>query len=153
MEGKAQAVHPTVPARPAVLGERLLISDMYWLWAGRLIMRQLEKARTLEQPTFPTISFECAGDGSVIAIWSLVPDTYQVFHMTDEGKKITIETDDRKRIEHLVELYFSGERQLLEKEMSEDKTVVIVASLWDKFINFFRGNPYVSGRGLYGASE
>jgi hypothetical protein len=101
---------------------------------------QLEKAQTLSQPTFPTISFECAEDGSVIAIWSLVPGQFEVFHQTSKSKKITIETDNKKYIEHLIELYFSGERQSLEKEMSEDKTATIVTSFWQKIMSVFKKN-------------
>jgi len=86
---------------------------------------QLEKARTIKQPTFPTVSFECGNNKSNFAVWSLSIGVYEVFYRTNSGKKITIETKKAREIETLMRMYFDGDSDDLESRMSEHEAAVI----------------------------
>ena len=93
---------------------------------------QLTLAVKINEPTFPTISFECDDDGSVLAIWSLKLGEFEVYHKSSLGKQFTIETQDTEYIQKLIGIYFSGDRKAIEDSMIKDGSVVIASGFWSK---------------------
>lgn len=101
---------------------------------------QLRKAPTIQQPTFPTISFECSEDASVLAIWSLSPGNYEIYHRSPTGKQYTIEVSDTDYIVEVIEIYFSNDREKLKVELENHKGVVIAGGFFKKMMSLFKKN-------------
>ena len=85
---------------------------------------QQQKARTLPQPTFPTISFRSQPDGAVLAIWSLAPGEYEIY-MEAAGEKVTAEESNVERVEQIIRDFFAGQRAQLSAELSEPNGAVV----------------------------
>jgi hypothetical protein len=97
---------------------------------------QLQKARSLSEPTFPTISFRSQPDKWALAIWSIESDLYDVY-LEGDGKKVTVETRDQSFIVNAIERFFSGGRSDLYEQMAGRPGAVTAQRLWHRIVSMF----------------
>lgn len=97
---------------------------------------QQRKARSLQAPTFPTLSIRSAPDNAVLAIWSLEPDEYEVY-MEREGQQVTSATTDGAWIEACIRAFFAGERASLFDTLSASSRAVTEIGLLDRIRSLF----------------
>ncbi len=71
---------------------------------------QQREARNLEAPTFPTVAYRSKEDGAVLSVWSLEPDSYELY-MEVDGQKVTVALDDTAPIEDAIHAFFAGQRR------------------------------------------
>ena len=74
--------------------------------------QEQEVARSLPEPTFPTVSFRSHPDGAVLAIWSLEPGEFEV-HLEADRVNVTVPERDPGQIEAAIRHFFAGERRPL----------------------------------------
>ena len=85
---------------------------------------QRQKAQTLPEPTFPTISFRSQPDGAVLAIWSLAAGEYEIY-MEAAGEKVTAEESNVGRVEQIIRDFFAGERAELSARLAASHGAVV----------------------------
>jgi hypothetical protein len=99
-------------------------------------LEQLDQARSLEAPTFPTVSFRCSDDDSVLSIWSLEPDEFEVY-LESSDRKVTVSESDTTRIESTIRKFFTGARVDLFKILAERPGAVVVRPLLARLRDIF----------------
>lgn len=97
---------------------------------------QQEKAKTLTEPTFPTISFRSRNDGANLAVWSLEPNVYEVY-FENNGKKVTAETNEKRIVIESIESFFAGNRSDLYDRLSKIPGAVTPGHLFNRIKSIF----------------
>ena len=85
--------------------------------------QQLE-ARSLPEPTFPTVTFRSQGESAVLSIWSLEPRSFEVYLDVNAGK-LTVEETSSERIEAIIRDFFSGDQSRLHERLSTMRGAVV----------------------------
>ena len=100
---------------------------------------QQEKARTLSEPTFPTISFQSKADGAVLAVWSLEPDAYEIY-LENQGEKVTVETRGVGLVIQAIESFFGGSRADLYNQLANRPGAVTKRGFLNRLKSIFSTN-------------
>jgi hypothetical protein len=85
---------------------------------------QQQKANGLDEPTFPTVAYRSKDDGAVLSVWSLEPDSYELY-METEGEKVTVTEDDTAPIEEAIGAFFDGHRRDLFERLAHRKGALV----------------------------
>jgi hypothetical protein len=85
---------------------------------------QQEQARSLPEPTFPTVTFRSHPDGAVLSIWSLEAGEYEVY-LEQAGHKVTVEESRVERVEQIIRDFFAGQRSELQAQLSDSRGAVV----------------------------
>ena len=85
--------------------------------------QEQEAARSLPEPTFPTVSFRSHPDGAVLSVWSLEPGEFEV-HLEAGKVQVTVSERDPARIEEAIHHFFAGNRQPLLSGIPSDRDAV-----------------------------
>jgi hypothetical protein len=99
---------------------------------------QQEKARTLDEPTFPTISFRSQADGAVLAVWSLESDVYEIY-LENKGEKVTVETKEESLVIEAINSFFAGDRSDLYNRLASKPGAVTKRGFLNRLKSIFSG--------------
>lgn len=97
---------------------------------------QLERAKTLSEPTFPTITFR--SDEAVLAVWSLEPDEYEIYLEQNE-QKITLTVRGEALPIEAIQLFFNGGRAELYERLAKQPGAVTQRGIWHRLKSLFGG--------------
>jgi hypothetical protein len=92
---------------------------------------QLEKAKTLSEPTFPTISFRSGSDEAVLAVWSLEPDEYEIYLEQNE-QKVTLAVRGEAAPIDAIQSFFNGGRADLYERLAKQPGAVTQRGIWNR---------------------
>lgn len=99
---------------------------------------QLEKAKTLSEPTFPTISFRSGADDAVLAVWSLEPDEFEIYLEQNE-QKVTLAVRGEAPPIDAIQSFFNGSRAELYKRLAKQAGAVTRRGFWIRLKSLFGG--------------
>jgi len=99
---------------------------------------QQEKAKTLPEPTYPTISFVSQSDGAILSVWSYEPDSYELY-LENAGEKVTVETKGESLIIESINSFFAGSRAELFNRLSNIPGAATKRGFLNTIKSFFSG--------------
>lgn len=102
-------------------------------------IEQLEKAKSLSAPTFPTISFRSGSDGAVLAVWSFEPDEYEIY-LEQNDLKMTLGVRGELAPINAIQSFFSGSRAELYEHLAQQPGAVTERGIWNRIKSLFRGS-------------
>ncbi|MBK8812726.1 MAG: hypothetical protein IPN69_18615 [Acidobacteria bacterium] len=99
---------------------------------------QYQKAKTLPEPTAPTLSFVSQGDGAILSVWSHEPNEYELY-LENAGEKITVETKGESLIVESINSFFAGSRKDLFNRLASEPSAVTKRGFFNTIRSFFSG--------------
>jgi hypothetical protein len=99
---------------------------------------QQEKAKTLPEPSAPTLSFVSQSDGAILAIWSYEPNSYELY-LENAGEKVTVETTGETLIIESINSFFAGSRAELFNRLASEPSAVTKRGFLNRLKSIFSG--------------
>jgi len=101
-------------------------------------LEQQEKAKTLPEPTAPTLSFVSQGDSAILSVWSYEPNEYELY-LENTGEKVTVETKGESLIVESINSFFAGSRKDLFNRLASEPSAVTKRGFLNTIKSFFSG--------------